>query len=250
MSALPLAGHVALVTGAGSGIGRATAVLLTTRGARVMALDVNAEGLAATVAEAGERALATVADVRDRPGLDGAVAAAARAWGPVDLLVNNAGVAGNNASLEAIDDAAYERMFGVHVKGALNAVQAVLPGMRAGRFGRIVNVVSNRAQVGFHRSSHYSAAKAALLGFTKAWARELAPDGIHVNAVAPGVVRTAMTLSYGEAAVREEADLNLMKRWAEPAEIAATIAFLLGPEGGFYTGQVLSPNGGDPIVGI
>jgi len=250
VSALPLAGHVALVTGAGSGIGRATAVLLTTRGARVMALDVNAEGLAATVAEAGERALATVADVRDRPGLDGAVAAAARAWGPVDLLVNNAGVAGNNASLEAIDDAAYERMFGVHVKGALNAVQAVLPGMRAGRFGRIVNVVSNRAQVGFHRSSHYSAAKAALLGFTKAWARELAPDGIHVNAVAPGVVRTAMTLSYGEAAVREEADLNLMKRWAEPAEIAATIAFLLGPEGGFYTGQVLSPNGGDPIVGI
>jgi 3-oxoacyl-[acyl-carrier protein] reductase len=250
MSSEPLAGRVALVTGAGSGIGRATAILLAERGARVLALDLNAEGLAATVAGAGGRAMAAVADVRDRAALASAVAAAAKAWGPVDLLMNNAGVSGNNAPLEAIDDAAYERMFGVHVKGALNALQAVVGGMKAKRFGRVVNVVSNRAQVGFHRSSHYAAAKAALLGFTKAWARELAPDGIHVNAVAPGVVRTAMTLAYGEDAVRDEAELNLMKRWAEPSEIAATVAFLMGPEAGFYTGQVMSPNGGDPIVGI
>jgi 3-oxoacyl-[acyl-carrier protein] reductase len=104
--------------------------------------------------------------------------------------------------------------------------------------------------VGHSLSPHYSAAKAALLGLTKAWARELAPDGILVNAVAPGVVRTEMTTSKGLTPLREEADLNLLKRWAEPIEIAYCVAFLASAEAGYLTGQVLSPNGGDPIVGI
>jgi 3-oxoacyl-[acyl-carrier protein] reductase len=248
-----LAQRVAIVTGAASGIGRATAVLLAEQGAAVGVLDVNGEGadaVSAGLASRGLRALAARCNVADERSVGEAIAAVTAAFGGIDILVNNAGVAGNNARLEDIDRAAYDRMFDVHVRGALHCVQAVLPSMRQLRDGRIVNISSNRGQVGFERSSHYSAAKAALLGFTKSWARELAPHGIKVNAIAPGVVRSAMTLAYGEAALAEEAELNLLKRWAEPEEIAGAVLYLVGKSGAFMTGQVLCPNGGDPIVGI
>jgi 3-oxoacyl-[acyl-carrier protein] reductase len=243
--ALPLSGRAALVTGAGSGIGRAVALRLARDGAAVAVLDRDEDGVRAAVEAiraAGGQAEPIDADVRQRDAVDRGVAAASAALGPVTILVNNAGVAGNNAPLEA--------MFGVHVEGALICLQAVVGAMKAARYGRIVNIASNRGQVGFERSCHYSGAKAALIAFAKSWARELAPWNVRANAVAPGVVRTAMTLAYGEDAVREEADLNLLKRWAEPDEIAATIAFLVGPEGDYFTGQLLCPNGGDPIVGI
>jgi 3-oxoacyl-[acyl-carrier protein] reductase len=244
-----LAGKRALVTGAGSGIGRATAFALGAAGAEVIVQDVIEDRVASVTAalrERGVTAVPAVFDVADEAAMRQAVEAA----GPVEILVNNAGITGFNAPLEAVDRAAYDRMFNTHVWGALNAVRAVVPGMKTLRRGRIVSISSNRAQMGFERSCHYAGAKAALLGFTKGWARELAPFGINVNAVAPGVVRTAMTLSYGEAAVVEEAQLNLMKRWAEPEEIAGVILFLVGPSADFMTGQLLCPNGGDPIVGI
>jgi 3-oxoacyl-[acyl-carrier protein] reductase len=246
----PLAGRLAVVTGAASGIGRATALRLAADGAVLALLDANRAGVEAVAATAGGAALPFGADVRDRDAIAHAIVAARAAFGPVAILVNNAGIAGGNAPLEAIDDAAYERMFSVHVKGALNMAQAVVGDMKAARHGRIVNIASNRGQVGFERSCHYAGAKAALIAMAKSWARELAPWNVRANAIAPGVVRTAMTLAYGEDAVREEADQNLLGRWAEPEEVAATIAFLVGPEGDFYTGQVLCPNGGDPIVGM
>ena len=158
----------------------------------------------------------------------------------MDILVNNAGVPGFNAVIEDIDRAAYERLFEIHVWGTLAATRAVLPGMKAKGYGRIVNIAS----------SHYAAAKAAVIGFAKSWAREFAPHGILVNALAPGVVRSGMTLRYGQEALDEEAQLNLVKRWAEPDEIAGWILFITGPRGGFMTGQLVCPNGGDPIVGI
>lgn len=248
-----LAGRAALVTGAGAGIGAAIARRLARDGAAIAVLDIDdraARFSAEAIRADGNRAEPLVADVRARAEVDRAVARARALFGPLTILVNNAGVAGNNVPLEAIDDAAYERMFGVHVMGSLHCLQAVVADMKAERWGRVVNIASNRGQVGFERSCHYSGAKAALIAFAKAWARELAPWNVRANAVAPGVVRTAMTLAHGEAAVREEADLNLLKRWAEPDEIAATVAFLVGPEGDFFTGQLLCPNGGDPIVGI
>jgi len=136
------------------------------------------------------------------------------------------------------------------VKGAFFLTQAVVDGMQRRRFGRIINISSNRGMVGHSLSPHYSAAKAALLGLTKAWARELAPYDILVNAVAPGVVRTDMTMRNGMGPLRAEADLNLLKRWAEPIEIAYAAAFLASEEASYMTGQVICPNGGDPIVGV
>ncbi|MCC5973202.1 MAG: SDR family oxidoreductase [Rubellimicrobium sp.] len=244
-----LSGRTALVTGAGSGIGRATAARLAEGGAHVIVQDIAGEAVAEVVewiTHRGHAATPSVCSVADEDALRRAVVDC----GGVDILVNNAGVPGHNAVIEDIDRSAFERLFEVHVWGAFAATRAVLPEMKAGRFGRIVNIASNRGQVGFERSSHYGSAKAAVIGLAKSWAREFAPHGILVNAVAPGVVRSGMTLRYGEAALAEEAQQNLVKRWAEPEEMAEWIAFLVGPRGSYMTGQVLCPNGGDPIVGI
>ncbi|GEO39969.1 3-oxoacyl-[acyl-carrier protein] reductase [Skermanella aerolata] len=243
------AGRVAMVTGAGSGIGEATARLFAAAGARVIVQDIDPERVATTVAaikRAGGEAVGAAYSVADEASLRRSV----EETGGVDILVNNAGVPGFNAVIEDIDRAAYERLFEIHVWGTLAATRAVLPGMKAKGYGRIVNIASNRGQVGFERSSHYAAAKAAVIGFAKSWAREFAPHGILVNALAPGVVRSGMTLRYGQEALDEEAQLNLVKRWAEPDEIAGWILFITGPRGGFMTGQLVCPNGGDPIVGI
>ncbi len=241
-------GRLALVTGAGSGIGRATAEALAAAGAEVIVQDIDparADAVAEAIRTSGASAEALVCDVADEAAL-----AAGIGDRQVGILVNNAGVAGNNAPLEEIDRAAYDRMFDTHVRGAFAATRAVIPGMKAQGWGRIVNIASNRGQVGFERSSHYSAAKAALIALAKSWAREFAPHGILANAIAPGVTRTAMTLAYGETAVEEEAALNLLKRAAAPEEIAAWIVILCGPAGEFMTGQLICPNGGDPITGI
>ncbi|WP_176526813.1 SDR family NAD(P)-dependent oxidoreductase [Rhizobium subbaraonis] len=238
-----------LITGAGSGIGEATAKAFANAYARVLVQDVDAARVERVVGEltsAGHDASGCVCSVTNEEALRAAVEAA----GGVDILINNAGVPGFNASIEEIDYAAYQRLYDIHVWGCFAATRAVLPEMKERRFGRIVNIASNRGQVGFERSSHYASAKAASIGLAKSWARELAPHGILVNALAPGVVRSAMTLGYGEEALHDEAQTNLVKRWAEPEEIAAWLVFVTGPDGGFMTGQVLTPNGGDPIVGI
>jgi NAD(P)-dependent dehydrogenase (short-subunit alcohol dehydrogenase family) len=244
-----LGGRTALVTGAASGIGRATAIRLAQDGAHVVVQDVAGDGVAEAVEaiiKRGGTATASVCSVADEEALRRTVVDC----GGVDILVNNAGVPGHNAVIEDIDRTAYERLYEVHVWGTFAATRAVLPEMKARQFGRIVNIASNRGQVGFERSSHYGSAKAAVIGLAKCWAREFAPHGVLVNALAPGVVRSGLTLRYGEEALAEEAQHNLVKRWAEPEEIAEWLAFLVGPRGSFMTGQVLCPNGGDPIVGI
>ena len=211
--------------------------------------DIDAARVATVVAELSSEGLAAepgVCDVGDEDALRRLVAAGA----PVTLLVNNAGIGAPERSIEDITRAAWQRMFETHVWGALASMRACVAGMKAERFGRVVNIASNRGQVGWPDGSQYNAAKSALIGFAKSWARELAPHGVLVNAIAPGVVRTAMTLRHGEKAVQDEADRNLLKRAAEPEEIAAWVKFLFEPTGDFTTGQLLCPNGGDPIVGI
>ncbi|HEY6431594.1 MAG TPA: SDR family NAD(P)-dependent oxidoreductase [Acetobacteraceae bacterium] len=244
---------MAIITGAGSGMGRAHAVKLASLGARVVVQDIDKDGAAETVrriTEDGGQALAVVSDIADCATHAPMAASAASAFGRIDILVNNAGI-GLDRPLEAIDEAALDRMLGVHVKGTFFATQAVLPYLKRVGAGRIVNVSSRWAMAGHHLASDYIAAKGAILGLTKAWAKELAPHAITVNALAPGGVWSAMVLqTIGEAGVREEASQVPLQRWAQPEELAETVAFLVSDEASFITGQVIAPNGGKTVVGF
>jgi 3-oxoacyl-[acyl-carrier protein] reductase len=176
-------------------------------------------------------------------------AAAAAALGPISILVNNAGH-GHRAQLGEIGEDDYHRMMAVHVRGSFFAVQGVVPGMKSARQGKIINISSMWGMTGAPVASHYCAAKAALLGFAKSWAKELAPWNIHVNAVAPGGVHSGGPKKFDtpEIVRAKEAKVPL-GRYCQPVEIAYAVAFLASPEADFITGQVISPNGGETIVG-
>lgn len=249
------AGRTALVTGAGSagGMGRSHALMLARHGANVVVADIDGDGASAVAEEvrgAGVKSYAIAADVRDigqfRSGLADAIAAV----GPIDILINNAGVGGERLMLADIDEATFDRMFGVHVKGAFFAAQAVAPGMTERGWGRIVNVSSQFGIAGSSNASHYAGAKAALLGFTKTWARELAPYGVTVNAVAPGYIDTQMTARTVADPARLAARLKTVPvgRKGEPEDVSYAVRWLVSDEASFVTGQVLSPNGGETIT--
>jgi 3-oxoacyl-[acyl-carrier protein] reductase len=168
--------------------------------------------------------------------------------GRIDILVNNAGH-GQRSKFEEVSEADFDRMFAVHVKGSFFAAQAVVPGMKERRYGKIINISSIWGMTGAEIASHYCAAKAALLGLTKAWAKELAPWNIHVNAVAPGAVLSGGPLKFDSPErLREKTELVPLKRYAAPIELSYAVAFLASPEADFITGQVLSANGGQTIV--
>jgi len=246
----PLAGKIALVTGAGSGIGRAHCALLAARGAAVIVNDLQADAADETVAlvrAAGGMALACIADVSNSASVDEAFAAAQRALGAVDILVNNAGIPGGMRPLEEIDEASIDRMLAVTVKGAMLCTRAVLPAMKQRRGGRIINTASITAY-GTHRNvSAYAASKGAIISLTRAWAREFAEWNILVNAVAPGRVQTPMSapLSANPEYLREVQLRVPLGRRAQPEEIASVVAFLASPEADYMTGQILGPNGGE-----
>ena len=235
-------------------MGRSHAVLLAERGADVIVHDIDAEGAettAAAVNSAGQRAHVIVMDIRNTAKLTEAIAAAAAELGTIDILVNNAGVGGSGLAIDAVTDDIFDEMFDVHVKGAFFAAQAVLPGMKNQSYGKIINITSTFAMGGSAFGSHYSAAKSALTGLTKSWARELAPYNIMVNAVAPGILDTDMTReSIGEQRIAALTDAIPLGRAAEPREISYAVAWLASPETDMLTGQVISPNGGATIIGI
>ena len=154
-------------------------------------------------------------------------------------------------TIEEITTEAWQRMFDIHVKGAFLGAKSVVPGMKERRQGKIVNVSSIWGMVGHSSHSHYCGAKAALLGLTKAWAKELAPFNVMVNAIAPGLVTTEMVLKKGGMEyVNQAAEKVPLKRSADVIEMSYTVLFLSCHESDFVTGQVISPNGGDTIVGI
>ena len=253
MSAADWAGKVVIITGAASGMGRAHAIHFAGLGCRVVAQDIAPSGLAETVARVEARGGAIdghVFDIAEVAAIRTMVDRTLERHGRIDVLVNNAGI-GIDRSIEEIDEAAFERMLGVHVKGSYFCTQAVVPGMKTRRSGSIVNVSSRWAQAGHHLASDYVAAKSAILGLTKAWAKELAPFGIRVNAIAPGGVWSQMVLdTLGEEEVRRQEREVPLGRWAQPEELSPLVAFLAGEEAAFITGQVVGPNGGKTMVGI
>jgi 3-oxoacyl-[acyl-carrier protein] reductase len=244
---------VALITGAGDGMGRAHALLMAERGADIVIADINADGAAATadaVRKLGRNAHVAVVDMADVAAVKAMVAEASKAAGAIDILVNNAGY-GQRATTEEITEDDFDRMIAVHVRGSFFCTQAVLPAMKAQRYGKIVNIASIWGMTGAPVAPHYCAAKAALLGFTKAWAKELAPWNIHVNAVAPGGVRSGGPIKLDSAEVLKAKEQEVpLKRYCEPIEMSYAVAFLASREADFITGQVLSPNGGQVIVGF
>ena len=250
-----LDGRVALITGAGRGMGRSHALLMAERGADIVVNDINgdnAEATAGMVRKRGRRATVIAADVTDVAGFGARIAAAEAEHGRIDILVNNAGIQGNALAIEDIDEATYDAMAGVKMKASFFAVRAVVPGMKTRGYGKIINISSSFAMAGSTSMSHYTGAAAGMLGFTKAWALELAPWKICVNAVAPSLVITDLTTaSMGWDLIHEvERRIPLGRRTAKPEEISFAVAWLASPETDFMTGQVVAPNGGMPIVGI
>jgi 3-oxoacyl-[acyl-carrier protein] reductase len=245
---------VAIVTGGGAGMGQAHAELLASRGATVVVQDIDGERakkITARIVKSGGKAHALVCDVADTMALTEALKRIVTQLGRVDILVNNAGIGGEPV-IEDTTEEHFDRMFAVHVRGSFFATKAVVPMMKQQRSGKIINISSIWGMVGHHYASPYCAAKAALLGLTKAWAKELAPWNIHVNAVAPGGVLTEMVLAQPdiEKKMAQKVARVPLGRYAMPVELSYTVAFLASSESDFITGQVISPNGGETIVGI
>ena len=243
---------IALITGAGDGMGRAHACLMADRGADIAVVDIaadKAEETADMVRARDRRASVHVVDMGDTDAVIAMAKDAASQLGPIGILVNNAGF-GQRSAIDEISEDDFDRMFDVHMRGAFFCTQAVVPAMKSAGYGKIINISSMWGMTGAPVASHYCAAKAALLGFTKAWAKELAPWNIHVNAVAPGGVRSGgpLKLDDNEVLRAKEAKVPL-KRYCEPVEISYAVAYLASPEADFVTGQVISPNGGETIVG-
>ena len=233
-------------------MGRSHASLLAERGADVIVHDRKEaiEETAESVRAKGHRALAIQGDIRDVTALQSAFRSAIADFGPIDILVNNAGVGGPRRSVAEIDPDIFNEMFEVNVRGTFFATQALIPTMIERGYGRIVNISSTYAMGGAVFSSHYAAAKAAISGFTKSWARELAPHKITVNAVAPGFVLTDMTQgSNSEAQLNERAAKMPLGRFSEPQDISYAVAWLASDEAEIITGQVVSPNAGEVIIG-
>lgn len=249
-----LTGHVACITGAGTGMGKAHALLMAERGATVLVQDIigkRAEETAALIHSAGGKAETIVCDVSNPDATTAALEEAERRLGVIDILVNNAGI-GGEPTIEETSVEDFDRTFAVHVKGTFFATRAVVPGMKRRNGGKIINISSIWGMVGHHYASPYCGAKAAILGLTKSWAKEFAPWKITVNAVAPGGVLTEMVLCQPdiESKMSEKLKRVPLGRYADPREISYLVAFLASSAADFITGQVISPNGGEVIVGF
>jgi 3-oxoacyl-[acyl-carrier protein] reductase len=245
---MSLAGKTAIVTGAATGIGAATATLLAARGARVLAAGLQPEELRATVAAiaaAGGEAVAVEADLSDPAQIEAVAARAQDAFGGADILVNNAAIYPLGPWHEA-DAAEWDAVFAVNVRGYFLLAKAVRPQMLARGGGAIVNVASVTFYWGEAGLVSYVASKGAVIGFTRSLAREAGPEGIRVNAVAPGAFPTAATAIHADqdALWKGVLEAQSIKRRGEVEDVARAIAFFAGEDSGFVSGQTLLVDGG------
>ena len=242
---MSLKGKVAVVTGAGSGIGRAIAVRLARDEAAIAVLDLNGDGAAETaklITDAGGKALALTVDCANEAAIKEAAAKIRAEFGPITILVNNAGIATFVPYME-ISEEQWDQMIRINLKGPHLCCREVIPDMLAAGWGRIINITSSSVQSGSFAQAHYVSSKGGLLGLTKALALEYAPTGITVNMVPPGFIDTPLLRS---APIDAEAFAQTlpMKRIGQPEDIAGACAYLASEEAGYVTGQTISTNGG------
>jgi 2-hydroxycyclohexanecarboxyl-CoA dehydrogenase len=245
-----LIGRVAMVTGAGRGIGAAIAGALAAEGAEVAICDLDLAA-ATSAAEAlakehGHRAIPVQLDVADGASVRAALDRIERELAPVDILVNNAGIDVIQPFIESTEDT-WDRLIAVNLKGPINTCHAVLPGMLARSSGKIVNIGSDAGRVGSSGEAVYSATKGGVIAFTKTLAREVAARGINVNCVCPGPTDTGLLDQVAEASQKLYDSLARaipMRRIAQPTDIAPVVAFLVSDDAGYITGQTLSVSGG------
>lgn len=243
---MELEGRVSVVTGASQGIGEAIALTLSQGGAEVILVDIQEEKLnevTAKIKSSGGKAASYCVDVSRLDQIIDVVATIIAKHKKIDHLINNAGITRDNLLLRMKEDE-WDAVIAVNLKGVFNFSKAVIRHMVSNRYGRIVNISSVVGLMGNVGQSNYSASKAGVVGFTKSLAREVAPRGITVNAVAPGYIATSMTENLPESITKMFVDLIPMKRFGSPEEVARAVKFLLSDDSSYITGQVIGVNGG------
>ena len=245
-----LEGKVALVTGAGRGIGKAIAERLAAEGAKVAVADIDPATAAATAAEIGRGAIAVTMDVTDGASVRDAVAETAKQLGPIDVLVNNAGWDKIEPFVKSQEET-WDRVIAINLKGPIRCARAVLDSMIERRSGKIVSIGSDAGRVGSSGEAVYSAAKAGVIGFGRTLAREVARYGINVNVVCPGPTNTPLlqeTVGGNEKLMASLKQAIPLGRTGEPDDLASAVAFLASDDAGFITGQTLSVSGGLSMI--
>ncbi|MBW3097814.1 SDR family NAD(P)-dependent oxidoreductase [Pseudohoeflea coraliihabitans] len=245
-----MAKHNAVVTGAGAGIGRAIAVRLAAEGAKVVVQDLDqstAQHTVDMIAEAGGTALVVAGDVSDPGDIDRAFSACEEAWGACTLAVNNAGIV-QQVRLADMSVEEFDRMIAVHLRGCFLGCRRAIGPMLQAKNGAIINIASQLGQIGGIELAHYSAAKAGIIGLTKAMAREVSAAGVRVNAVAPGPINTELVMALSDEWRSRKAGELPLGRFGEVEDVAATVAFLASDEAATYVGQTLGPNSGDVML--
>ncbi len=242
-----LAGKIAIVTGGASGIGLAISQRFAREGAVVAVWDINEAGAKRAAEElvaAGGKAVGFGVDVSNRAQIEAATNSIRQQFGPINILVNNAGISNYIPFLDMTEEQ-WDRMIDINLKSVFLVTQVVLPDMIAAGWGRVVNISSSSTQTGSPKMAHYVASKGGVIGFTKALAREYADKGITFNNVPPGFVDTPLLrATLSEAAVEAQIQSAPMKRAGKPEDIAAACAFLASDDAGYITGHTLSVNGG------
>jgi 3-oxoacyl-[acyl-carrier protein] reductase len=245
---MKLQNQIALITGGSRGIGRATALLFAQEGADIAFCHLNddakADETAAEIRALGRRAMHRSLDVANVSATKAFAQMVEAEFGPVDVLLNNAGMNIRKLFHEYTEDD-FDRLMAVHLKGMFFMAQAVYPAMVGRKRGCIINIASQRGLKGAVKSAPYSAAKAGIIGFTRSLSWEAAPLGIRVNAIAPGPIVTDLTSTMTDEDRAAFIASLPVGRFGRVEEIAATALLLAGPDGGFYVGATLSPNGGD-----